>query len=63
MKISEYICDKGAAIGIGLLAGLASGVFLVFMEIELPIVVVVEVIYLMGFFGTLAYDFFRRKQY
>ena len=25
MKISEYICDKGAAIGIGLLAGLASG--------------------------------------
>ena len=43
MKISEYICDKGAAIGIGLLAGLASGVFLVFMEIELPIVVVVEV--------------------
>ncbi|MGI6069702.1 MAG: sensor histidine kinase [Blautia sp.] len=63
MKISEYIYDRWASIGIAFLTCLGTGVFLEFMETERPVTIAVETVFLIGFFCMLAYDCIRKKQY
>ena len=63
MSIGEYIKDKWASICIEVLTCILTTVFLIFMEVEIPAVAVVEAIFVLGVLGQFFYDCVQKKRY
>lgn len=63
MKISEYIKDKWAFIGTGILSLALSAWFLWMTGTKLPAIIVAGIIYLICFTGIGAYDCIQKKHY
>ncbi|MCQ4637094.1 sensor histidine kinase [Anaerovorax odorimutans] len=63
MSVWEYIKDKWVAICIGLLVCMLSAMFMLVMEVAMPVAVAVEVIFFAGFASMIGYDCFRKKTY
>ena len=63
MSIGEYIKDKWVSICIAVMTCILTAVFLIFMEVEIPAAVVVEVIFVSGVLIIFIYDCARKKQY
>lgn len=63
MKISEYIRDKWAFIGAGVLLLAVASWFLWITGIKIPVIIMVGIIYGAGFTGIVTYDCMQKKQY
>lgn len=63
MSIGDYIKDKWVSICIAVMTCTFTTVFLVFMEVEIPVVTVVETVFILGTISLFLYDCVRKKQY
>ena len=63
MKITEYIQDQWIAIWISVLTFFFTGLFLLIMGTQLPVIIAVESLFFLGFFLCGAWDCFRKKGY
>ncbi|QNM05471.1 sensor histidine kinase [Qiania dongpingensis] len=63
MKISEYVRDKWAFIGTGVLLYAVAAWFLWMTGTELPVIIMTGILYFSGFAGIGAYDCMQKKRY